>query len=175
MTRRDVCLALVLLAAAGSPIGTLAAETPAVFHSPANDGVPGPAPSIPTDGSAVTLNLFIQSGPQGGVPAASEPDKACAGGSGDEICQWRLTLTSTGGVSIDGLVPAPGVRFVVDGSELRAIGGDPVSPTLETLAVGVLTLSAEEAGTLDAAGDFATSAFDIQGIPESILTTTASP
>jgi hypothetical protein len=61
--------------------------------------------------------------------------------------------------------PAPSVTFPLVGNQLRAIGGDPLSPSAGPFAIGVLTVSAQGSGMLTSAGDFVTSMFEIQMIP----------
>jgi hypothetical protein len=152
------------------------AETPRIFHSAANDGIETPPPPIPTDGAQMTLNLFIRSGPASGSPEESASGTACTGsGLGDEVCQWRTTVNGLGGVQLVSFIPAVSVRFVLDGNELRAIGGNPISPNVSPSPVGILTVTANAAGTVAVDGDFVSSEFTIEGIAEVTLASTSSP
>jgi len=162
-----VCFVLVLLLGP-SPSGAFV-----VFQDPGDTGSnPGTPESLPTDGSPVDLNLWIQHG-----TLLSEPNVACSGtGPGDEFCGWdvRVVVDSVvaGDVTLVAFVPEPGtdVVFSLTSAELRGNGGNPLLGQVGAHRYGTLTVSATGSGTVEVLGNlFVTAALETGPVPNNVL------
>jgi hypothetical protein len=120
---------LLLVAALASP----SAAAPALFHSPADDGLPAPSTPVESAIPLVTLFLYVDGG-----PVSTSTGTPCEDGDGDELCAWEFTLETTGDVTLQGFVPEPGIDLVerLSGSEFAAIGGNAVGGELGPTRLG---------------------------------------
>ncbi len=133
--RTSVCLtSLFLIAFASSAI----AGIPALYHSPADDGVKPPSLPIEAGSPAVTLFLYINAG---GSPTSV--GTACVDGDGDEVCHWEFVLQATGAATIQGFTPDSNQDVVekTNLTEFAATGGDSVNGELGPIRLGELDLN----------------------------------
>lgn len=111
-------LALPFLIGLFATAGPVSAGTPAVYHSPLDDGAPAPGgiPNLPSGVDGI-LHLYIDGGPN---PSVADP---CESGDGDEVCGFDLSLTSLGAVSFVSFVPDGDVVYQLQPTQLRFNGG----------------------------------------------------
>jgi hypothetical protein len=120
---------ILALATLGLAIPTQAAP-PVLYHSPADDGVPLPAPIAIGPGASFTAYLYLD----GGTNPSSET--RCSNGTGDEVCFWNLSLQATTTLTISSFTPEPGIVHHETASSLGINGGDPWRGDLGPRRVG---------------------------------------
>jgi hypothetical protein len=129
----------------------LAGPAPAaeVYHSAADDALSHGPGTVVVGGAPVALHLYVYGG-----PAQSLPETRCSGlAGGDELCGWDLAFSATGGVTLAGFVPAPGVAHHLSGGTLlRANAVDPVSPPAGPVHIGTLSVAASGPGSVQVQG-----------------------
>ena len=142
-----------------------------VFQDPNDTGSNSGTPvTIPVDGTAIPLNLYIQ---HDEVP--SDPNVACSGdGLGDEYCGWDLQIMTTGDAVIESFDAEPGADVVSNPTavELRANGGDPILGQVGIHRVGTLMVRAPggSSGSVDVVGNlYVTAALTTSDVPTTTL------
>lgn len=135
------------------------AGTPILYHSPADDGIPPAELPIEPGSPAITLFLYIDSG-----PSSSTIGAPCVDGNGDELCAWEFLLQTTGTASIQAFVPDP-QRDVVSrtiAGEFAATGGDASDGELGPIRIGELDLNVgdDNWSVMIAAGTTVDASFD---------------
>jgi lysophospholipase L1-like esterase len=125
---------MLLIAALASPSGA----APALFHSPADDGLAAPSTPVESAIPLVTLFLYVDGG-----PVSTSTGTPCEDGDGDEVCAWEFSLETTGDVTLQGFVPEPGIDLVerLSASEFAAIGGNAIGGDLGPTRLGALDLA----------------------------------
>lgn len=125
--------------------GPALAAPPVVYHSLVDDGV-APEGDVEIPASATTtLHLYVDGG------SSSSTQSICAQGTGDEICGFRLTFGTTGGLSLSSFVPAAGVDFHLETSSLVVLGGNPWRGRLGPIKIGDLDVQGPEGSTFELA------------------------
>lgn len=162
MSRNRVAiLTFVLGMLAGSP-----SAASVIYHSPGNDGVnPGGVPQLPSEGGVV--NLYVHRG-----DVATSTGSACEDGDGEEMCAWEVHVVALGDTAFSSFIPAPGVRFSLNGVELRANGLDGATPGTDPLLIGhldVFTVEGSGGQLLTLSGSVVTAALDLDPIAFSPL------
>jgi len=133
---RELLTILLFLAAAFS--GRAEAE-PAIFHSPADDGVnPGTPPPLSAEAPA-WVYLYVDAG-----TLSSAPGTACHAGSGEEVCGCDLLVEAGQNVRFLAFQPSGDVRFTLTGSRLRANQLDALAPVAGPKRIGQLLVEATD-------------------------------
>ena len=116
------------------------AET-AVYHSPNDDGAPGPT-LVPPSGTQ-SVYLYVDGG-----AVASAGGTACDEGQGDEVCGFDLEITPQFGLTFGAFNAEVGADLVVnfDATSLRINGLDSQAPAPGPHRVGELVVNAVSGG-----------------------------
>jgi hypothetical protein len=160
--------------------GSSPAQAFVVFQDPSDSGVnPGAPATVATDGTQMTLHLYVQHG-----STLSDPNRACSGNpspGADEFCGWDLRLQATGAMSLISFTPEsvpPAPDSVVSGltpgvqGELRANGGEPIAGQILSWPWGDLIVSATGPGTVEVMGtdsSFVTGQLTLGAVPSSVV------
>lgn len=145
------------------------AAPPAVYHSPADDGIAPGAPVVIPDLVQTTLFLYIDAGTNASL---ADP---CHQGSGDEICWWDLTLEGRDGLGLVSFIGSAGVVSNLTPSSLVFNGGD-VNGTLGPTKIGELVVDGNAGGLLVLLpGQIVSSALNIAPVAQSALVTIPEP
>ncbi|MDP6980999.1 MAG: SGNH/GDSL hydrolase family protein [Myxococcota bacterium] len=140
------------------------AGTPALYHSPADDGVAPISTPVEPGSPSVALYLYVDSG-----AVQTTTGTACVDGNGDEVCAWEFLLKTTGPVTIQTFIPEPQLDVVsrVATDEIAATGGNAVSGEIGPIRIGELDLNVTGSGwavTIDE-GTTVDSAFNAVNLP----------
>jgi lysophospholipase L1-like esterase len=144
------------------------AATPALYHSPNDDGIqPG---SVPVEPGTPTVTLFLYLD-AGAIPTAI--GSPCIDGEGDEICQWEFALGLAGSATVSGFTPdvAQSVVQKIGASQFAATGGDAVGGEIGPIRIGELVLNTPDGNwsVLVTDGSVVDASFALDDVPQDLI------